>query len=205
MIQYIQNKVISGELDTGNLENDLYGNHATNTSARNPNNQISLNLSGIRQRSPDRSHANEEDSKYIGLRIKGDFKLEGDQKNVDIQQEYNKVDILFLKYEKIVLSLERALKSNSKSEFADLQRMMAEFQTEMSSMNKYFYLRHREYTSMANEFKSLARESEKEIEDLKASLNKQIETANGLEEDLVFYKKQLMEYEPQAQEGLTRS
>ena len=58
---------------------------------------------------------------------------------------------------------------------------------------------------MEQEFRNLARDSEKEIEDLKSSLNKQVETANGLEEDLVYYRNKLMEIEPQTQEGLSRS
>ena len=72
-------------------------------------------------------------------------------------------------------------------------------------MNRYFYLRHRQYGALEQEFRNLARDSEKEIEDLKSSLNKQVETANGLEEDLVYYRNKLMEIEPQTQEGLSRS
>lgn len=83
--------------------------------------------------------------------------------------------------------------------------MMTEFQAEMNSMNKYFFLRHQEYNTVSNDLKSLVRESEQEIKDLQMSLSKQIEVSNGLEEDLVYYKSQLMELQPQTQDGLTRS
>jgi len=44
--------------------------------------------------------------------------------------------------------------------------MMTEFQAEMNSMNKYFFLRHQEYNTVSNDLKSLVRESEQDIKDL---------------------------------------
>ena len=84
MIQYIQNKVISGELDTGIQENQIYSSQHGNQEQKNHPQQLSLNLSGIQQNSG-RNPNTGEDLKLSALRIKGDFKLEGTQQNVDLQ------------------------------------------------------------------------------------------------------------------------
>ncbi len=94
MIQFLQNRLLNGELGTnGLISSPERKSLLPDLQAEDP---FFFDLSEGQNNQPDND-----------LYIEGDFKLDTNQSQMDLVSELNKMDILSLKFEKISLNLDK--------------------------------------------------------------------------------------------------
>jgi len=116
MIGYLQDRMINGEFDSSSQAS--YSNqNSLNSSAKkvNPsNNNNFMDFSDAKRNNP------LSEIRELNFEMDGDFGLDGNNEGVDLEQELNRVDIIGMKFEQIILSFEKLVRTTENPDIVDM-------------------------------------------------------------------------------------